>query len=137
MLAGDSSFGDDNMEMMEIMMLSTCNRKACSGVQGVQLKRTVQARPEGKNMHSEDINQVGQDDLPIALVTTALKLSHTHEGHHQDYAEWICTLVHHCRLQAAAFDQVQDLQHTPIDRCRFAKHTVWMPHFRGKSACGR
>lgn len=25
MFAGDSSFGDDNMEMMEIIIVSTCN----------------------------------------------------------------------------------------------------------------
>ena len=53
--------------------------------------------------------------LQIVLVTTALKLSHSHEGHPQGCAKWICTPAHHCRLHAQQQRETQKHNKWKVD----------------------
>ena len=84
MFAGDSSFGEDSIEMIEIMMLSTCKGYTHVSTHNVyQLgycKAASSSTPYAMPHYEQKVC------LLIEQETSALKQSHNHAGRHQGCA---------------------------------------------------
>ena len=128
MFAGDSSFGDDSMEMMEIMMLSTYAGRT------LRLQSYIGAAAKSQN-NKANLKRLSRKTQrrnrasPTGLVTIALRQSHSRGGHHQDCEVWRCTPGHHCTLDRHAGVSKTSLFVHQRWLIETKVHTIRVPHF--------
>lgn len=86
------------MEMIEIIMLSTC-----AGRKQFRLRRYSPHTHTHTRVRKHSIAQPSYmfqgEASPIGLVTIVPMQSHSRGGHHQGCEVWKCTHGHHCTLK--------------------------------------